>query len=248
MTLVLNSYFILESDSSTVLNICKVFEEYPEFTCKGITEDYENGMNSILKETPDIVFVNVDLRDKNDHGDVFTYCKEIDDHIRKKPVYIALSLDKTKAYRALKNRFFDYIVKPGNELEIRKVVLQLIKNHQPFLNDFICLKSYKDFNLLEIDNVLFLKADNNATDFVLLDGKKVSAYNTLKSYESGLPGNFIRIHHSYIVNKNHISRINFGKLRCFLSHNEISLPFSKSYRHNLNSLEVLLSEKAMAFN
>lgn len=245
---VLNSYFILESDPSTVQNISKVFEDYPEFTCKGITEDYENGMNSILKETPDIVFINVDLGDKNDYNDVFTYCKEIDDHIRKKPVYIALSLDQTKAYRALKNRFFDYIVKPGNELEIRKVVLQLLKKQQPFLDDTLCLKSYKDYTLLEIDDVVFLQADNNATDFVLLDGKKVSAFKTLKSFELVLPNNFLRIHHSYIVNKNHISRINFGKLRCFLNHNKISLPFSKSYRHNLNSLEVLLSEKAISFN
>lgn len=118
----LNSYFILESDTSTVHNICEVFEEYPEFTCKGITEDYEGGMNSILKDTPDVVFINVDSA-YNNYGDIFSYCSEIDDHIRKKPLYIALSVDETKAYKALKNKFFDYIVKPGRELEIRKVIL-----------------------------------------------------------------------------------------------------------------------------
>ncbi len=248
MTLVLNSYFILESDTITVHNICKIFEEYPEFTCKGITEDYENGMNSILKDTPDVVFINVDSDNKNEYADIFSYCSTIDDHSRKKPLYIALSVDETKAYSALKNKFFDYILKPGKELEIRKAVLQLLKKQQPFLDDTLCLKSYKDYTLLEIDNVVFLQADNNATDFVLLDGKKISAFKTLKSFESVLPNNFLRIHHSYIVNKNHISRINFGKLKCFLNHNKISLPFSKSYRHNLNSLEVLLSEKSISFN
>lgn len=205
-------------------------------------------MNSILKDTPDVVFINVDSDCEKDYPDVFSYCRELDDNIKKKPLYIALSVDETKAYRALKNKFFDYILKPGRELEIRKSVLQLLKKQQPFLDDTLCLKSYKDYTLLEIDDVVFLQADNNATDFVLLDGKKVSAFKTLKSFESVLPNNFLRIHHSYIVNKNHISRINFGKLKCFLNHNKISLPFSKSYRHNLNSLEVLLSEKAISFS
>jgi len=225
-----------------------VFEEYPEFTCKGIMEDYEMGMNSILKDIPDVVFINVDSGNKNDHRDIFSYCGEINNLVRKKPLYIALSVDETKGYKALKNKFFDYIVKPGKELEIRKTILQLLKNQEPFLNDTLCIKSYKDYTLLEIDDVVFLKADNNSTEFVLLNGRKVCAFKTLKSFEMVLPNNFLRIHHSYIVNKNHISRINFGKLLCFLNHNKISLPFSKSYRHNLNSLEVLLSEKAISFS
>jgi len=225
-----------------------VLEEYPEFTCKGITEDYENGMNSILQNTPDIVFINIDSNSKNDQRDIFTYCNEVDTHIRKKPLYIALSVDEVKGYKALKNKFFDYIVKPGKELEIRKTALQLLKIPKPFLNETLCLKSYKDYNLLEIDDIVFLEADNNSTEFVLLNGRKVCVFKTLKSFEMVMPNNFLRIHHKYIVNKNHISRINFGKLLCFLNQNKISLPFSKSYRHNLNSLEVLLFEKALSFS
>jgi DNA-binding LytR/AlgR family response regulator len=244
---VLNSYFILEKDNDTVRQIGNILEEYPDFICIGITEDYEDGMNSILKDNPDVVFINVDVGNIGD-SDVFSYCKEIDQHTVKKPLYIALSKDEDKAYKAIKNKFFDYLVFPGSDLEIRKSVLQIIKSQPGFLEGTLCLKSYKDYTLLEIDDVVFLQADNNATDFVLLSGQKVSAFKTLKSFESVLPHNFIRIHHSYIVNKNHISRINFGKLRCFLNHNSISLPFSKSYRHNLHTLEALLSQRAIFSN
>lgn len=243
-----NSYFILNDHQNTSRDLCEVLEEFPEFRCSGVTEDYKEGINSILKLNPDIVFVNVDLKLGNDYNDIFSYCNEINKYILKKPLYVALSKDTSKAYLALKNKFSDYIVLPGSELEIRKSILQLVKRQQAFLENTLCLKSYKDYNLLSVDEILFLQADNNATDFILQTGKKVSAFKTLKSFELALPVNFIRIHHSYIVNRDHISRINFGKLKCFLHHNQISLPFSKSYRHNLQSLEELLEEKAIYFN
>tara|TARA_Y100001968_G_scaffold330215_1_gene381441 strand:+ start:1035 stop:1409 length:375 start_codon:yes stop_codon:yes gene_type:complete len=124
----------------------------------------------------------------------------------------------------------------------------LLKSEQYALNDTLCLKSYKDYTLLKVEEILFLKADNNATDFVMIEGKTISAFKTLKSFEKILPNSFIRIHHSYIINKKHISRINFGKLKCFLDHNKISLPFSRSYRHNLQIIEELLEQKAISFN
>ncbi len=244
----LNSYFIIEKDKNTINNIQSVFDEYPEFTHMGTTSNYDIGMNSILKQTPEIVFINVDSETTDNSEDIFLYCNQVDNYITKKPLYIALSKDENKAYKAFKYRFFDYILKPGSELDIRKTVLQLVKKQKPFLNNTICLKSYKDYTLLDIRDIAYLQADNNSTDFILLNGTKVTAFKTLKSFESVLPNNFLRIHHSYIVNKHHISRINFGKLTCFLFQNKITLPFSKSYRHNLHSLENLLSRKAISFN
>lgn len=213
-----------------------------------MTDDYDEGMNSILKLTPNIVFINIDSNLDRNYSDVFSYCKAIDTYIIERPIYVALSLDTSKAYLALKNNFFDYIVTPAKELEIRKTVLQLVKKQQTFLDNTLCLRSYKDYTLITVDEILFLQADNNATDFILQSGKKVSAFKTLKSFETILPNNFLRVHHSYIINKHHISRINFGKLKCFLNYNEISVPFSKSYRHNLHSLEGLLEQKAISFN
>lgn len=222
-------------------------EEFPGFTCLGASNDYEQGMNNILKFVPDIIFINVDHHQKNDFEDVFSYCRDINAHIEKRPLYIAISNDDGMAYKAIKNRFFDYLLKPGRELEIRKIILQVLKTKGSFLNDVLCLKSYKDYTLLDIDNILFLQADNNTTDFILLGERKISAFKTLKFFELSLPNNFLRIHHSYIVNQDHISRINFGKGKCYLNNDKVNIPFSKSYRHNLHSLERLLFQSAITF-
>jgi len=243
-----NSYFILNDDQATTNKLREIFKDFPDFRCLGITEDYEKGMNLILKCNPDVVFVNLDSCENEIWGNIFSYCEEINNYSQQPPSFVALSKNRAKAYSALKNRFFDYILKPGKELDIRKTILKLVKDQKKFLEDTICLRSYKDYTLLPLNEILFLQADNNATDFQLVNGKKISAFKTLKSFESVLPNNFIRIHHSYIVNKNYINRINFGKLKCFLNYNTTSLPFSKSYRHNLQPLENLLAEKAISFN
>ncbi len=242
------SYYIINNNDSTFHKLFSVLNEFSEFACLGFTNNYEQAMNEILKSNPDIIFINLDTCLPKQFGDIFSYCKEINEYVIKQPKFIGLSKDASKSYLALKNRFYDYILKPGSELDIRKTVLQLLKSREYNLNETLCLKSYKDYTILHIKEILFLKADNNATDFVMTNGKTISAFKTLKFFENILPSSFIRIHNSYMINKNHLSRINFGKLKCFLNHNNITLPFSRSYRHNLQSLEELLEQKAISFN
>ena len=100
----------------------------------------------------------------------------------------------------------------------------------------ICIKSYGDYQFIALKDVVYLKADNNTTDFYLQNGKKLTAYKTLKHYENNLPSFFYRIHNSYIVNSNYVSRINTGKLICYLDNNEISVSFSKTFKENIDTI------------
>jgi DNA-binding LytR/AlgR family response regulator len=110
----------------------------------------------------------------------------------------------------------------------------------------LCLKSYKDFHYLNTDEILYLKADNNTTDFIMKDGRTISAFKTLKSFEDKLPKNFIRVHQSYILNINYVSRINYGKAICSLKSGKTQLPFSKSYKENIDSLKKILSKNTIS--
>ncbi len=118
----------------------------------------------------------------------------------------------------------------------------------PQSNPVICLQSYKDYQFLNTGEILYLKADNNATDFFLKDGSRVSAFKTLKSFEQQLPSNFVRIHQSYILNQHYISRINYGKSRCTLRFGKSELPFSRGYRKNVDALKQSLSLKSLGGN
>ncbi len=104
----------------------------------------------------------------------------------------------------------------------------------------ILLKSYNDYRYLDTNEILYLKSDNNSTDFFMRDGNIVSAFKTLKSFERWLPENFVRVHNNYILNADFLSRINYGKKYLGLkssSGTQLELPFSDDYKENVERVK-----------
>lgn len=102
--------------------------------------------------------------------------------------------------------------------------------------NLICIKSYGDYRFLELDEIAFLKADNNSTDITMNNGEVIIAFKTLKYFEENLPNYFFRIHNSYIVNKNYVSRVHMGNTVCYIKNTKTQLPFSKSYKENVEQI------------
>ncbi|HEY0046598.1 MAG TPA: LytTR family DNA-binding domain-containing protein [Flavobacterium sp.] len=100
----------------------------------------------------------------------------------------------------------------------------------------ICVKSYGDYRFIQADDICYLQADNNSTDLHLNNGEMITAFKTLKHFENVLNSPFIRIHNSYIVNIDYVSRIHTGNSVCYLKNSTIKLPFSKSYKENVDSI------------
>lgn len=99
----------------------------------------------------------------------------------------------------------------------------------------ICVKSYGDYRYIDSDDVLYFEADNNSTDIHLNNGEMITAFKTLKHFETVLPQTqFLRIHNSYIINVNQVSRIHTGNTVCYIKNSTTKLPFSKSYKENVD--------------
>ena len=237
------SYTIIDSDVSSNLKLQAYLEEYGDFLYLGQARNSADGLNSILKHLPDVVFIHL-----NDRAfDYFQMITELYQYVKNIPLLIGISHSKSYAYEAIKNNFFDYWLLPYNEFDIRKTIMRLVKKlPKEKESQTLCLKSYKDFHYLDTDEILYLKADNNTTDFFMNDGSTISAFKTLKTFESKLPSNFIRVHQSYIINMNYVSRINYGKSICALKSNNTQLPFSKSYKENIDDLKKVLSKNTIS--
>lgn len=99
----------------------------------------------------------------------------------------------------------------------------------------ICVKSYGDYRYIDSEDILYFEADNNSTDIHLNNGEMITAFKTLKHFENVLPQNqFLRIHNSYIININQVSRIHTGNTVCYIKNSTTKLPFSKSYKDNVD--------------
>ena len=100
----------------------------------------------------------------------------------------------------------------------------------------ICVKSYGDYRFIEAKDICYLQADNNSTDIHLYNGEMITAFKTLKHFEGVLESPFVRIHNSYIVNIDYVSRIHTGNSVCYIKNTTTKLPFSKSYKENVDSI------------
>lgn len=144
------------------------------------------------------------------------------------------------------------------EVEEQSVVSTERESAQPIFNDVpvqsqanvvptakpltIGVKSYGDYRFVDARDIQYLQADNNSTDIHLKNGETVTAFKTLKAFELALPKPFVRIHNSYIVNMDFVSRIHTGNSVCYIKDSNLKLPFSKSYKENVDSILNAISD------
>ena len=114
----------------------------------------------------------------------------------------------------------------------------------------VFINSRTEFSVINLDKVVYLKADGNYTDFYFNDGKTKTHLSTLSSFltdiemayaESNTPSPFFRMGRSYIVNTDYLASVNILKgVLAFESEIIISI---YSYQSNLRSLRDFMVDK-----
>jgi DNA-binding LytR/AlgR family response regulator len=226
---VLHSYLIIDS-TGLVLKQIESSQFVEDYLCLGVYSTYETALNGILEHKPQLLLFHFnELISLQLLLDLHQYLKEL-------PYVIALNENKTEAYSALKLGVSDYLLFPIIPTELYKSFLKFSKLNRRNSETKLCIKSNGDYHFISLDDIVYLKADNNTTDFYLQNGKKISGFKTMKFFENQLPFYFFRIHHSYVVNIHFVSRINLGKNVCYLLDNEYKIPFSRGYKENIDTI------------
>lgn len=237
-------YYIIDNNVKTIDSILKTMEDFDEFKFIGNSCDYNKALNLLLKESPTLIFLNID-----NLANSFQFVQDINLYSNDPIEFVALSNKKDKAYQTIKLSFCDFLLTPITDLEIRKTILNFQKKKLSRTSiQSICLKSYKDYQYLNTNEILFLKADNNTTEFHMNDGSIINAYKTLKTFEKRLPFEFSRIHKSYIINTKYVSRIQFGKCTCSIKRNSQDIPFTNTYLPTIQRMNNMLAGDSLAAN
>ena len=230
-------YLIVDSHIEDATDLHVELDKYSNYSCVGVARNQEDAVNLILDQLPHIVFFDTELVDGNHIKSSFGMIPEVYQFLNRIPQFVAMSSSTNDSYKAIKSGVFDYLLKPLYHFDLKKSLMRF-ENKQPD-NASICIKSFAEFKLLEVEDILYLKADNNTTDFHLKDGSVVTSYNTLKNFEHELPNVFARIHKSYMVNICHINKIHFSKFHCSLKYSKKLIPFSKSLRSKMLEIKDL---------
>jgi DNA-binding LytR/AlgR family response regulator len=231
--------FVLIDDSGNSTATLAAIKNYEAFLCVAICSSKVEGINKVLKLKPNIVFLSIGSTSTN-QSHYFSLISELHEYLVDLPTIIVLSTTKEAAYEAYQRGVSGYLVQPIDDIDLQKCLMRYQKTHKS-LAAKISIKSNGDYHFINPNDIIYLKADSNTTDFYLTNGKVISAFKTLKHFEQQLPFYFFRIHHSYLINIEYVSRINLGKCNCYLDNNEIVLPFSRTYKDNIDAILVRIS-------
>ena len=209
----------------------------------------EEGESIILKHNPDLVFLDIQMPDRNGF-DLIKSLQNISFEI------IFVTAFNQYGIQALKLSAIDYLLKPINITELKfavqkaeqKIVLKkqnlsienLInllqqKNNKEFHK--IALQSSKETRFIEAEKIIRCESSNNYTTFFLVNGQKIMTSKPIYKYEEMLSDyGFIRCHQSHLVNKKFIKSW-VKELGGYLLLDDLSqIPISLQKREYIKSL------------
>lgn len=262
-----HSYIIINDNPENVLSIQGMADGFQSLQFAASANNYDDGLNAILEYQPKLVFLEIDPQDKSSKLSL-SLINELYRYLNTIPKIVVTAKNGNLALEAIKHEVFDYLVSPFELTDFRKTILKFekaavaatepaeiqkpkaepifIDNDQPAKTGAeqpltICIKSYGDYRFIDAKDILYFQADNNSTDIHLNNGEMITAFKTLKHFENVLPSQFYRIHNSYIVNINYVSRIHTGNTVCYIKNTTTKLPFSKSYKGNIDQIIAIIS-------
>ena len=255
------TYVIVDDSKEGALQTKGIADEFPELVFLGMANTHVNGIDLVLEKKPQLVFLEIDPTDKKSLLSL-GFISELHRFLTILPEIVITTRKKEWAFDAINYGVFDYYTKPVLPQQMIKSIHKLNKKATSVITNgcsdsgvftgkryaqatvaskplIICIKSYGDYRYINADDICFFQADNNSTDIHLNSGEMITAFKTLKHFESILDFPFIRIHNSYIVNRNYISRIQAGNSLCFIRNSLKKIPFSRSYKSNI---DLIISE------
>lgn len=231
------SFVVIGNQKVNGVRLEEIDSFFPGYTCAGLFHNDQKSIEEIMRIKPQLIFFNVE-NDLPEADITFTILSEMLQYLKCIPYVMVLSETKQFALEAIQSGMSDYLT--DIQLHTLGKSLSRFEKKMPLqFQQSICIKSYSDYQFIKYNDIVYLKADNNSTDFRLCNGRSITAYKTLKHFEQTLPHQFVRIHKSYIVNIHYVSRIQLSKSKCYLDFNE-QIPFSNTYRE---AVEHILSRR-----
>lgn len=176
------------------------------------------GLEAINRHRPDLVFLDIEMPAMNGF--------QLLEQFEEIPfaVIFTTSYDQY-AIKAIRFSALDYLLKPIDPKELAtavnkyrehrhtpiteqiKLLLQQVNGKEQQFNK-VAVPTSEGFELVPADHLIRCEANDNYTILYLHNNRKIVACRTLKEMEEQLGNfqNFVRVHHSYIVNLNEVVR------------------------------------------
>jgi two-component system LytT family response regulator len=237
---------IIDDEMHCLKTLDMLLKEYcPDVQVIDKFNNAEAALKEIKKSKPDLVFLDIEMP----HMNGFEMLEEFSEIFFR--VIFTTGYDQY-AIKAFRFSALDYLMKPVEPKELIAAVHKVQTRKQlPEAEQFqmllgkmsskenvfpkIPIPTIDGYELIPAEQVIFCKADDNYTYFHLKNKKKIIACRQLKEVEEQLGdfNFFIRVHHSYIVNINEVTRYTRGEGGYILLSDGTTVSVSKSRKDTL---------------
>ena len=180
-------------------------------------------LDAIEKLKPSVLFLDIEMPGMNG----FELLEKIDNI--NFPIIFTTSYNQY-AIKAIRFSALDYLLKPIDSEDLVVAVNKVMRiTHPPSSEQLnmlmniiqnkgtgfskVAVPTAEGFELIHANEIVYCEADDNYTYFFLKNKSKIVACRTLKEVEEQLESfsSFARVHHSYIVNLNEVSKYVLGE-------------------------------------
>lgn len=215
----MNAIIIDDNDKARIALASDLEDYCPEINIIGEADGVETGYNLIHEVNPDLIFLDIRMGD----GTGFDLLEKF------KPVSnLPFMVIFTTAYdefaiKAFKYAAVDYLLKPIDSDSLMLAAERVQKQTKQQTNtqlDFLLqqlaqpkltklsLADAERIHIVPITDIVRCESYKNYTTFYLATGKKITVSKSIKEYDELLtPNQFLRVHHSHLVNLNQVKEV-----------------------------------------
>jgi two-component system LytT family response regulator len=210
---------IIDDEQNSLKLLSNLLREFcPEVEIIGKAATVDDAYKLIQKNTPDVIFLDIEMQRESGFN-LLTKLKEIPFEI------IFTTAFEHYALKAIKFSALDYLLKPIDIEELKQAVAKvetherqekLNRRFESFIHNMnnskpeyfqIALPSSDGLNIIQIQDIIYLKSDRQYTIFQSKSGEKFVTSKNLGEYEDLLlEHNFFRVHNSAIINLNEVKK------------------------------------------
>lgn len=213
----------------------------PNINLVGQAENIKEGLKLIENNNLDLVFLDVEMP----YGNAFDLLDQVKNRsfetvfVTAYNNYAIDALNAHASYYLMKPIEIDELIKAVNYVEsimLKENALQekILVPITTGVQGKITIPQQDGFEILETKDIMFCKADDNYTEIYLNTNKKKVVSKTLKYFDEILADSgFARIHKSYLVNVNEITKYVKGKGGSVILSNGKELSVSASRKADL---------------
>jgi two-component system LytT family response regulator len=240
------SCFIVDDEPSAIETLTILIQQYcPSLSIAGSANTIAQALKSLNTLTVDILFLDIKMQQETGF-DLLKLLPANSAHL------IFVTAHDEFGVQAIKFSAADYLLKPVRPEELVMAVHKIREQNNTQAKQIeMLLQSYEyqrfntqkriaipdqhEVRYVLIDTIVCCQADNSYTSFYLTnESEPIVVSKSIAEYEQLLSlYGFVRIHQSWLVNKNHIESFKKADGGYLVMNNKMSIPVSRQRKHLL---------------